>query len=504
MRRINPVFLESVKRVTTCKKLNSTYIELLLDEMDKLKVQEIIGDSNLLHLFYELFDDELPFIKEYYVYSNPPTYPQKIIEESEVLNTAYFIKLINSKVTKITDVKSLIPILTTYKFLGLSYDDYNLIQSIDLQIQQKLKNESILIVKSLKDSISKNHGTYSDLQFVKSYQEGTKAADVKLIYEFVDALERGVGFRAPAFIPEVVMFLLKLDCDLLVEGLNEKQEVLEIILLLNDIEFQEKIDILTNPNLINKWCLYELFRQILNESQEIDLSQELIKKLSFIFLRIAKSDINLYKEILINRKYHKNFILIFANAINGLEKNFIDVYIETLQMNTHSNYLEINRLFLNTLIDIGVGENALYLFETIYYKWGAYLNELYEKGAYISDLVYTDYYYCVLNYLTVTLDEHTIITELNITLDNLDSLEAIWKKNSTVEQSQFFIILTRVYTLSIIYKKKNIKVQHNSSLYKQVIKYTHNPKLWLKYFNCIKIPSIFEEINNNLDIKTQE
>lgn len=499
MRRINPIFLESVKRVTTCKKLDSKYIELLLDEMDKLKVQEIFGNSNLLNLFYELFDDELPFIKEYYVYSNYPAYPQKVIEESEVLNTAYFIELINSKVTKITDVKSLIPILTTYKFLGLSYDVYNLIQCIDLQIQQKLKNELILIVKSLKSSISKNQGTYSDLQFVKSYEEGTKAANVKLIYEFVDAVERGMGFHAPAFIPEVVMFLSKLDCDLLVEGLNEKQEVLEIILLLNDIEFQEKIDVLTNPNLINKWCLYELFRQILNESQKIDLSQELIIKLSFIFLRIAKSDIRLYKGILLNRKYDKNFILIFANAINGLEKNFIDVYIETLQMNTYSNNLELNRLFLITLIDIGVGENALYLIEKIYYKWVAYLDELYEKGTYISDLVYTDYYYCVLHYLTETLDEHTIIEELNMILHCLDFLETTWKKSSTTEQSQFFIYLTRLYTLSIIYKEKNIKVPNN--YYKQVTKYTDNPKLWLKYFNCIEIPSIFKEINNNLDIK---
>ncbi|ALC84546.1 hypothetical protein AM499_00945 [Bacillus sp. FJAT-22090] len=502
MRKINPNFLESVKRVTSCKKLNSKYIELLLDELDKLKIQEIIGSSDLMNSFYELFDNELPFIKEYYVYGNYPVYPQKIVEESEVLITADFIELINSEVTKINDVKSLIPILITYKFLGLSYDDYNLIQNIDSQIRQNLKNELVLIVKSLKSSISKSQGTYSDLQFVKSYEEGTKAANANLIYEFVEAVERGTGFHAPAFIPEVVMFLLKLDCDLLVEGLNEKQEVLEIILLLNYIEFQEKIDVLTNPNLINKWCLYELFRQILNESQKIDLSQELIKKLSFIFLRIAKSDISLYKEKLLNRKYDKNFILIFANTINGLEKNFIDVYIETLQLNTHSNNLELNRLFLSTLIDISVGENAVYLFEKIYYRWIAYLEELYENEAYISDLVYTDYYYCVLHYLMEKLDKNTIYEELTTIIDCLDSLETTWKKSATTEQSHFFIYITRLYTLSIIYKEKNIKVPNN--YYKQVTKYTDNPKLWLKYFNCIEIPSIFKEINNNLDIKIQE
>lgn len=73
-----------------------------------------------------------------------------------------------------------------------------------------------------------------------------------------------------------------------------------------DIEFQKKIDILINPKLINKWCLYELFRQILHESQKIHLDQELIKKLSFVFLQIEKSDTSLYKEILLNRKYDKN------------------------------------------------------------------------------------------------------------------------------------------------------------------------------------------------------
>lgn len=499
MRKINPNFLESVKRVTSCKKSDSKYIELLLDELNKLNIDKIMGNSNLLNLFYELFDDELPFIKEYYVYGNYPAYPQKVIEEAEVLNTANFIELINSKVTKITDVKSLIPILITYKFLGLRFDDYNLIQSIDLQIQDKLKNELILIVKSLKSSISKDKGTYSDLQFVKNYEEGTKAANISLIYEFVEAVERGMGFHAPAFMPELVMFLLKLDCDLLVEGLNEKQEVLEIILLLNNIEFQEKIDVLTNPNVINKWCLYELFRQILNESQKIDLSQELIKKLSFIFLRIAKSDISLYKEILLNRKYDKNFILIFANAINGLEKNFIDVYIETLQLNTHSNNLELNRMFLSTLIDISVGENAVYLYEKIYYRWIAYLEELYENEAYISDLVYTDYYYCVIHYLMEKSNENTICEELTTIIDCLGSLETTWKKSATTEQSHFFIYITRLYTLSIIYKEKNIKVPNN--YYKQVTKYTDNPKLWLRYFSCIDIPSIFKEINNNLDIK---
>lgn len=504
MRKINPNFLASVKRVTSCKRLDSKYFELLLDELDKLKMQEIIGSSDLINSFYELFDNELPFIKEYYVYGNYPVNPHKIVEESEVLITSSFIELIISEVTKITDVKSLIPILITYKFLGLSYDDYNLIQNIDSQIRQNLKNELVLIVKSLKSNISKNQGTYSDLQFVKSYEEGTKVANANLIYEFVEAVERGIGFHAPAFIPEMVMFLLKLDCDLLVEGLNEKQQVVEIILLMNDIDFKEKIDVLTHSNLINKWCLYELFRQILNESQKIDLSEELIKKFSSTFLRIAKNDISLYKEILLNRKYDKNFVLIFANAINCLEKNFIDVFIETLQMNTGSNNLEINRLFLITLIDIGVGENALYLFEKIYYRWTTYLDELYEGESYISNLVYTDYYYCVLQYLLETLVEDTMYEKLTTTIEGLDSLEATWRKNATIEQSQFFISLTRLYTLSIIFKEKNIKVQTNSSIYKQVTIYTDNQKMWLKYFKSLEQPFIFEEIKNNFNIKNIE
>ena len=153
-------------------------------------------------------------------------------------------------------------------------------------------------------------------------------------------------------------------------------------------------------------------------------------------------------------------------------------------------------MFLITLIDIGIGEKALYLFEKIYYKWTIYLENLYENGTYISDLVYTDHYYCVLYYLTETSDEYTIREELNMILYCLDSLEATWKNSSTIEKSQFFISLTRLYTLSIIYKEKNIEVPN--SYYELVTRYTNNQKLWLRYFNSLEIPSAFKKINNNL------
>ena len=160
MRKINPYFLESIKKVTSCKALDSKYIEILLDELDKLDIQEIIGNSDLLDLFYELFDNELPFIKKYYLLDNDPVYSEKIVEESDVLVTASFIELINSEVSRVTNVNSLIPILMTYRLLGLSYEDYNLISSIDPKI--KIKDELLSIVKSFKVEILKTQHTYSD------------------------------------------------------------------------------------------------------------------------------------------------------------------------------------------------------------------------------------------------------------------------------------------------------------------------------------------------------
>lgn len=497
MRRLNSNFVESVQKVVIEEKLETNYFDLIEENISKYKINEIIGNNDLLNDCYDLFEKELPFIKEYYIHNNYPINPGKIIDENEVLTTAKFISLLNEHMYNSSNLVSLLPSLITYKFLRIDYTNSIKIENFNEVALSNIKNEISTILAALKSAISTDQARYFEKHITEMYKTGSENGDVKSIYEFIEAVERGIGFHSPTSFYEIVKFIRFIDNEVFIQNLNNKQQVVEIIFLLDGLDLIEKIDLLMDSNINNKWCLYELFRQIIKDTEERRMSDSFHKDMSNLLSKIAFIDTSLFRNLIISNKFDDNFTIILAYSLSKLEKKFLDIYLDTVHLDTHNHNIERNHLFINALINSDSEENTLYLCNEIYYKWQSLLENIYNEGQFLNDIVYSDYYYCVLHYLIVEYDEQRLVQEIELTLKYIEDTEHSWKVNSIGEISHYFIGLTKLYTFSIIFKEKSLNWNDKDNLYELILKFLQDRKRWLRFFRIIEIPNINKEIMKN-------
>ncbi len=497
MRRLNSNFVESVQRVVIEEKLETKYFDLISENISKYKINEIIGNIDLLNDCYDLFEQELPFIKEYYIENNYPIYPDKKIDENEVLITAKFISLLNENMYNSNNLISLMPSLITYKFLRFNYTTLIKIENFNEVALSTLKNEISAVLTAFKSAISTGKARYSEKYITELYKTGSENGDVKSIYEFIEAVERGIGFHSPTCFYEIIKFIRFIDNEVFIQNLNNKQQVVEIIFFLDGLNIIEKIDLIMYSNINNKWCLYELFRQIIKDSKKQSMSDSFLKDMSNLLCRIAFIDTSLFKNLIISNKFDDNFAIILAYSLSKLEKNFLDIYLDTVHLNTYCHNVERNLLFTNALINSDSEENTLYLCKEIYYKWQSLLENIYNKGQFLNDIVYSDYYYCVLHYLFIEYDEKRLFQEIELTLNYIEDTEHSWNSSSIGEISHYFIGLTKLFTFSIIFKEKSLNWNENDSLYELILKFLQDRKRWLRFFRITEIPNINKEIMNN-------
>lgn len=418
--------------------------------------------------------------------------------------TASFIHHLNNQMYEASNLSELLPSLIGYQFLKIDYRQIIQVKDFNKTNLTKLKKALLDLLMAFKiDTNPAENSSYSDKQIVKLIKKGTKEENIKMVYDFVKAVERGIGFVVPLVFNQLVTFTRFIDFELFIEVLNAKERTIEIIYLLYQLELSEKERIILNPNISNKWCLYELLRQILGDIRNKDvqeMSDSYYLEISNALSKLAIADSEFFEHFIVSHRTNRHFSKILALSLSELDREYVDIYLNTVKLDTYVHNIENDRLFINTFIDSGNMQNLYYLCQKVFLKWQELLQSILSNEEFINNIVYSNHYFSVLQYIHMEYDEEQLMIVIKQTLEEIEYNSYTWKNSSIDERNHYFIGLTKLYTLGVVFSDKALKWDKYQEVKETIQMYLYDRKLWLRYFEETRMPKIIKDINDFFNI----
>lgn len=507
MRRLSLDFLEQVLRVKTNQSLQDDFLDKINQLLKAHNFNNLLGNEELYTKCYKILQKQFPFIQKYFVFyvQNSKLNTEIEIDGEDVLIIATLLKTLEFKMSEIKDIYLLISILITYNYLGVDYRGFINIENINRDNLSNITGEIRKILLALQiNTITSKHTAYYEKQLLNHYTNGIKKSDIESVYECVEAIERGIGFYPPTFLNELTFFLYFVDNKQFINVLNTKEQTIEVIFLLESFSTNEKLNIIIQESLKNKWAIYELFRQIIDDYHLYSLSPYQVECL-IIALNKLTNDINFYKKLLLSFRCDRNFNIILGNTFISMDKKYLDTFLSLIIIDKNNSNVENNRFFMINLLKCTDVSKIKYLCKQIYLKWEELLSSILTNNEFLNHILYSDYYYSIIHYLILEYDNDEKYYEvLREVLSQIEDLSFEWKNNSSKDISCFFIGLTKLYTLSIVFRECKLSWSQYSELIDKINNYLNNQIYWLRYYKEITMPTSSKLILENFKIYPSE
>lgn len=139
-------------------------------------------------------------------------------------------------------------------------------------------------------------------------------------------------------------------------------------------------------------------------------------------------------------------------------------------------------------------KNLYQLCQGLFDKWQELLQSLLQNQQYINDIVYSSYYFCVLQYIHMEYDVQQLFNEIEKTLEEIKHHQYSWKKSSSDEHIHYFIGLTKLYTWGSVFHQRSLQWTGYQHLQKTIQKILHDRQAWLWYIHKATKPKVIEVI----------
>ncbi|GEM_PF-4830018 len=441
---------------------------------------------------FAFLQKELPFIEKY-----SQRYHEQDIKETEVVITASFICSLNKQLYMARKLVDLMPVLIGYQFLKMDYRQFIHHKNFDKTNFIQLKVTLSEFFEAFKMNIATEvNSNYRDKQILELLNNGMENHDIQQIYEFVDAVERGIGFHIPYVFHSITKLIQIIDFEVFSKALNAKENTIDIISLIYHLELSEKEQLISNPTIDNKWCLYELLREILCDITADKISDSFFVNMSTALSKLAMIDANFFEHFIISHRINPHFSKILALSLGTLDKSYVDIYLRTIEMNTYHSNVENNRVLIHTLISSGNNENLYYLCKGIFEKWQELLQSLVQQQQYTNGIVYSSYYFGVLQYMLMEYTHQQLFDEIEQAIEEIEYHKYSWQKSLSGEQIHYFIGLTKLYILGNVFHERSLQWNGYEHLQKMMQKVLYNKQTWLWYFRETTKPEVIQCIDD--------
>lgn len=484
------VFIERVKQVPKETVKDVSFFNEFLHNVKYHFNPNFIKKHRFPKECFDFLKKELPFIEKY-----AESYYEQDIKETEVIMTASFIYSLNRQLYMASKLVDLIPVLIGYQFLKVDYRQFIHPKNFNEANFIQLKAALLEFLGAFKINMATTSNSYyHDKQILALLKKGYEEQDVQKIYEFVDAVERGIGFTIPNVFHSITKLIDFIDFELFSEALNAKRQTIDIIYLVDCLDLSEKEQLILNPTINNKWCLFELFREILHNVTTDKISDPFYQNMSQALSKLAMLDAYFFEYAIIYFRRNPHFSKILALSLSTLDTPYVDIYLRTVEMNTHHSDIENNRILITTLIDNGNIKNLYQLCQGLFDKWQELLQSLLQNQQYINDIVYSSYYFGVLQYIHMEYDVQQLFNEIEKTLEEIKHHQYSWKKSSSDEHIHYFIGLTKLYTWGSVFHQRSLQWTGYQHLQKTIQKILHDRQAWLWYIHKATKPKVIEVI----------
>ena len=281
--------------------------------------------------------------------------------------------------------------------------------------------------------------------------------------------------------------LINLNFNKFVRLINNKQDIKEIIILLDKLNLKE-IYRISNENLTNKWAIFELLHIICLNSNEnyMELIEKLQRKL---YTQDITFFINVKNHFLDNDLFNKAYInLIFKLPDTEMKKLW-----SSFEFNNFNN-IPKNNLYLN-LINNPNKIKLKTIIELTYEKYNQHI-KLNKGNNKHSNFFITDYHRFISYYYCHLVSEEKIMGELISTLHDIKFLDSPWFLSKTEMKKENYAKLTKLYFLSFAYANNNLKNDYITHTIDKIFENT----IYCKQFLEIKDKEYISKIKQNMSI----
>lgn len=470
---------------------NKSHFDFLEVEFSDKNTKEVLTETfteNLRNKVVEIVN----FINRYTNYADAELREEDLILLAEIIKEIrkYFAEAVENE-----DLKKLILAVYLRDILRLecngiiNLDDHSVaeIEWVKEQLQLMLKYNKF----SLDDFRKYNQ---FEARNIDEFYSAINDLNFSYAYNFIRGLEDGINiFAFPVLFKSIISFATHLEISVVLDFLSTKTDPIEILAYFNLFTEQQIRDSI-NYIQDNKWLLLELLRQLF-KSDDLQLTDAEIEILTGKLKELDLTDKIFFRELINLFKSEKSFSKLLALVLAQLNQDYLDIYLDTVNLNQYhsEDYLESNQLFLKIFIENTTFAEQFYLCSRIKGKWDSYLAELVAEEEYLDKLVYTNYYSFVYHYYFMSL-ENTVDaeSELKSVIEEFETAAYTWHESFKGARAAYFVFLTKVYILSIVVQEKDFVI--SISLRERITEVFSDQRLWLRFYNSFEEPEVIGKI----------
>ncbi|MFW5794885.1 MAG: hypothetical protein ACOCV1_05335 [Bacillota bacterium] len=360
-----------------------------------------------------------------------------------------------------------------------------------------IRSKLIILLKSSKFNLVEfKRQNRSEAKNIDKFYNQIEKHNFSYAYSFIRGLEAGINiFAFSVLFRSIIRFAALFDISLMSDLLESKTDPLEMMAYFN-LFAEKQIRDMINYIPDNKWLLMELLRRIL-KSEDLQLTDSEIEILTGKLKKLALTDKIFFREVIRLFREKKTFSKLLALVLSKLDRDYLDLYLGTVNLNEYDNNLASCQLFLKTFIANTSLANQLYLCSGVKEKWDSFLKDLIDAEEYLQRIIYTDYYSFVYHYHFLSLETNlNAENELKRVLAEFKSSSYNWYESFKGIRAAYFVFLTKMIILAGIVKEKDfvLSVELNEEL-----SYVLNDRrFWLRFFGSGKEPEVISKIRKNL------
>ncbi len=475
----------------------------LVSVFREANIHEILDNSQLLNSFYERLFDLIPFVKRDKI--NSVSILETPLDQIELLKRV--IKAISGNLENLPDDGLEVIRLVASTFLIVRYikADFNI--WFYLGIKKPISNRLAEILIHILSSSSLVQLTPNDdisiyeKEYFTSYQEGLQEGNLSKVYQFIDALSRGLALKGNYFLEEAVSFLFWADLDILINIFNCKSDLLSIYYLLQGLNIDEKLSVCLK--LSNPFAEIECIREIITSLRD-ELSQNQTNILSECLINFSNNHNDFWSKFLSYfNLYPSRYPILqkpLGKALASMPEKCLIEYVHSMEINQfQNNPIPINEC-VNSFINHSSEDRIKLLLNLIFQKWNDFMEMALNSSFNIFKIFFTNFFDCVVAYLSYEVKESQLIEVIEQTVKRLNSINSNWFDSKTSQTSYFYILLSKLFAYSTAWKHCGYSLPKDSQLANQLQQFTTNKYLFQVQATSEETFNQISTIRNNFDL----
>ncbi len=431
-----------------------------------IKNQDYIYEKDFLNEYYKLFDNKKYLGKDFEKIYNDMKDVYDIDLQSlrygyNIQNEQNIFKNLVLTVINETDIKKKIKLIPLIIYLDNNRVLY------DFLYEKKYFNDMVFEMKDFILNTIVNSGIkvrnieklapcHYEKEWFENYQKGLESLDFNQIYNFVEGLERGIGLLPDLYLDFLVFIAYKYFFDDLVVIANSKNDMFEIIYLVNILNIEETLNLAFKSD--NYLLKFESIRKAVyfksNNNKCLNLLKSERDLLKDIIVQLAQ-DNHIWQQFLdYFLEYPLRNVQLFesmSKAILKIDKNRISMLIQTIKIDNYFD--EDSKEALNSLIlNIKDDEMQKELLNQLCYKWNEFVDN---HSEYLGSIVLTNIIDIVIIYIRDFLDKTVALKNINSIIDNLNEIDNFWFKNKIEKTNYFYKQMSKLFVYSFALQKCN-------------------------------------------------